>query len=278
MHRILIFAAAIFAAALFAPAAQASTVEVGKADAVSDQGLIYRAAPGEANDLTIVTDGAIDLTRWIVSDHGATVTPGAGCAAIDAHTASCPLPSATNTHVDVDLGDGNDVATLALACGTAQSRLDLPCHELPGVNIHGGDGDDVIFGSDASRSNVFGDGGDDHLFAGEKGSFLFGGDGNDTLTGVNGPDALSGDAGDDRLDGHAGDDGLSGGSGDDDVHGGYGFDSLDGNEGRDRLVGGFGDDTFAADDGEADQVFGSRGRDVGEFDRHDSVRSVERRL
>ncbi|WP_374445170.1 right-handed parallel beta-helix repeat-containing protein, partial [Stella sp.] len=63
--------------------------------------------------------------------------------------------------------------------------------------LHGGQGDDELYGHDKPGGAQTVDGGDDHLF---------GGQGNDSLYGGNGADRLSGDLGSDRLDGGEGTD------------------------------------------------------------------------
>src|SRR5881397_2952547 len=84
-------------------AAQAATVY---------SGVLYRAAPGEVNDVT-VTFERLDQSFegngiFRVTDRGAPLTAGGDCASVDAHTASCP----GNIHgrVEIDLGDRDDRA------------------------------------------------------------------------------------------------------------------------------------------------------------------------
>lgn len=237
--------------------------------------LVYRAAPGEANDVTITTNGAYAFVGWLVSDTGAPLTAGARCTALDAHTASCPFTeSEINIAVDVDLGDLNDYASVAGACGAEENEEDFPC---AGVTVNGGSGLDIVFGSDAAPSTLYGGEGDDHLLAGERGAVLDGGPGDDWLIGAAGRDRLLGRAGDDRLDGHAGNDVARGGDDADRISGGWGHDIISGGPGRDDLRGGPRDDTIYARDGYRDDVNGGMGRDQAGIDRgRDRVRSIER--
>jgi hemolysin type calcium-binding protein len=84
--------------------------------------LTYQAAPGEANRLTV--QAAPDGRVWSFRDAGATVQPGANCAAADAG-ATCTAPSIGalpfNGNVIVDLGDQSDVADVS----SAHSGIDL---------------------------------------------------------------------------------------------------------------------------------------------------------
>ena len=94
--------------------------------------------------------------------------------------------------------------------------------------------------------DVYGNGGDDRLYASPDGGALYGATGNDVLRG--GP-------GRDRLDGDSGDDVLSGGAGADALDGGYGRNVVTGGPGRDRIdVQGNGHDVIRARDGGRDDV------------------------
>jgi Ca2+-binding RTX toxin-like protein len=91
-----------------------------------------------------------------------------------------------------------------------------------GVNLKGGDGDDVLTGGTAV-DQIDGEAGNDSIAGGAGGDVLVGGDGNDFLSGGDGGDTLNGSAGDDQLDGGAGNDTMTGGAGADLVDGGVGF-------------------------------------------------------
>ncbi|GBD42104.1 Leukotoxin [bacterium HR39] len=125
-----------------------------------------------------------------------------------------------------------------------------------GGAVSGGEGDDVVVGSDRADTIaghggddvIDGAGGDDVLYGGEGADHVSGGEGNDVLAGDGGNDVLAGDAGNDRLEGGPGDDRLEGGAGDDLAFGDEGPDVLDGGSGSDVLHGGPGDDAFGLDD------------------------------
>ena len=127
----------------------------------------------------------------------------------------------------------------------------------------GGDGDDLIYGSEggdtvsagAGRDRVYGNGGIDTIGGGSGDDTLDGGAGSDTISGDGGADLLVGGAGDDILfaftSGGTGDDGAINyvygdfgtagnepGSGDDTLHGGIGNDQLFGDSGTNTINGG----------------------------------------
>ena len=169
-----IAAAALACVACAAPA-QAATVETfddWNQDAFySRDSVVYTAAPGEANDLSItVIDG-----RYVVNDPGAAIQAGTGCRVTDAerHRAECDLAEVTGA--TVDLGDGDDRALLKLPTRG-------PRRGTPSVTVEGGSGADRIEGGDAA---------DD----------LRGGDGDDVLLGLANGDDLDGGEGSDRIEG-----------------------------------------------------------------------------
>jgi Ca2+-binding RTX toxin-like protein len=99
------------------------------------------------------------------------------------------------------------------------------------------------------RIVVYGLAGNDKITVSPKvliGVDLYGGDGNDVLTAGGGNDRVFGEAGDDRLKGVAGNDVLVGGSGNDVADGGAGNDVVIGGEGTDKVAGGLGDDLLIA--------------------------------
>ncbi|HJU99037.1 MAG TPA: Ig-like domain-containing protein [Burkholderiaceae bacterium] len=97
-----------------------------------------------------------------------------------------------------------------------------------GVNLVGGNGNDVLSGNTTNNAE----------------DVLQGGNGNDTLSGYGGTDALYGGNGDDRLAGGAGIDYLYGDLGNDTLDGGTEGDYLFGGKGNDTLTGGGGADKF----------------------------------
>jgi RTX calcium-binding nonapeptide repeat (4 copies) len=112
--------------------------------------LRYVAAPGEANRLTAVEsrDGRV----WTFREAGATVQPGANCAAGGEGSIACTAPSTVaaplTSYVVVDLGDGDDVVEVSAAhsgvgdllAGAGNDRLRV---RSGFVNASMGAGDDV---------------------------------------------------------------------------------------------------------------------------------------
>ena len=233
--------------------------------------VIYDAAPGEVNVVTVGEDAARAI---VVTETGAPLTAGDGCNAQAPGTVVCPvvrvgLPAFQG--IWVRLGDGDDQLTAGAA-----------------LNGYGGAGNDVLTGS----GSLSGEAGDDLLTGGERADELRGGEGADRLSGGAGDDILHDEAGDDALDGGDGKDTLTvysdrgffvdlaagvaaegaqrdtvtafervlggdgpdtlfgsergeelrGGPGADVIDGRGGDDAIDGGTGRDRLRGGDGDD------------------------------------
>jgi Ca2+-binding RTX toxin-like protein len=281
--------------------AKAATVEVN--ESFGDEGtlveLIYSAAPGEANRLTLsqgTPAGAVP--RIVVRDSGASVTAGDGCTATGPGEAVCRMPvGAFDNGVTAALGDGADVAD-ARAVRTAKALLE------------GGTGPDELNGSRSRVNALFGDtiaglrqGGADVLRGGRRNDFLLGGPRDDMLDGRGGRDEASyrdersrvfatlvlgraeapahtdsltaiesvegGDGGDtlignaraNTLTGEGGKDELRGNAGDDRLVGGGGGGVFTGGGSEDdTMVGGLGDDALFGERG-ADRMFGRRGRD-----------------
>lgn len=115
---------------------------------------------------------------------------------------------------------------------------------LFGDTIHGGAGNDILYGNGGQDTLTGGDG-DDKLYGGADQDFLSGGAGDDLLDGGDGNDELRDDAGDNILLGGAGDDRLftgpgttgrqEGGAGDDQLNG-YGGVDLFGGDGNDQIT------------------------------------------
>src|SRR5918995_211976 len=182
----------------------------------------FQGAPGEANRVSVSRAGG-DL---VVRDDGTVLTPEAPCAAVDEHSARCPVTEGSyGLHgFGALLGDGDD--TLAIA---GDMRVE--------TELSGGDGKDVIEGSDGNDA-IDGGSGDDRLLGrgghdelsyatrtapvtvdlaretgGEAGE-TDGVGGFEVLVGGRGADVLRGAAGDEVLDGGAGGDVLAGPGGD----------------------------------------------------------------
>lgn len=161
--------------------------------------------------------------------------------------------------IQINGESGNDTINLAAAnrVGTLLIRAD------------GGDGNDMLTGSDFSES-LIGGAGDDMVVAGAGDDLLEGGDGNDVLNGGLGNDSSAGGAGNDELIGGDGNDSLIGDSGDDIVNGDAGNDVLQGNFGNDFLNGSTGNDSISGGLG-ADAVVGGAGKDTLDGGHNDDI-------
>jgi RTX calcium-binding nonapeptide repeat (4 copies) len=161
--------------------------------------LIYAAEPGEANQVSFSADGAAVVIR----DAGASITAGTGCVQLAAQEVSCAAtPAGASSHVQVDLGDGDDRAVMGRVYAI---RWD----------VGGGVGDDTLDASAAAGRPTWaialgGGPGSDRLVGSEgRDDGLFGGPGADRIEGRGGDDALEGDGAtvnDDVLNGGAGSD------------------------------------------------------------------------
>lgn len=164
--------------------------------------LIYAAEPGEANQVSFASAGAVVVIR----DAGASITAGAGCMQLAAQEVSCAAtPASASFHVQVDLGDGDDRAVIGRVNAI---RWD----------VGGGVGDDTLDASAAAGRPT-------------QAIALGGGPGSDRLVGSEGPDdGLFGGPGSDRIEGRGGDDALAGDGAtvnDDVLNGGAGSDGVD---------------------------------------------------
>ncbi|MCA1679983.1 MAG: hypothetical protein LC777_14090 [Actinobacteria bacterium] len=256
--------------------------------------MVFTAAPGEANDLSIVITADVDApgrparSRYLVRDrHFTPMQAGAGCERVEQYAVACTA----ETLGPVELGDLGDRITSPMGGGdTVSGGAGDDVLDVAGVGeANGGKGDDVVI-----ARNGNGGLGDDVLLAGDGGGgeggpgndvlrcFQFacnlnGGAGNDQLIGIDGP-------GMDTLSGGGGRDFLSGRGGNDDLFGGPGNDRLRGGAGKDVLRGGAGDDTLESRElrslGERtakdDVNCGAGRRDRAVVDRRDEVTRCER--
>ena len=288
---------AVVALLVLCASAQAGTIEVrfhhtqalppepkgGSPGSISVYRLTYTAAAGEANDLTITgATGTIVSSPLGVrmSDAGAPLSAGQGCAAQGAEVVCTVSGAATIERFDYDTGDGNDKVRMVSTSGNVQLgpggdslTADLANPQAaPAINADGGAGADT-FGANVSgalrvmyttratpvTATLDGEANDgeagegDQLGAGVGG--VDGGSAPDTITGGPSNDTLRGGPGDDTISGLAGDDSLSGEAGDD------------------RLEGGEGAEIFAAEPG-ADLVHGGPGEDSIRYFRVDDKRPV----
>jgi hypothetical protein len=169
--------------------------------------LVLRAAPGEANDITLSGE---DAPRLSISDGTTYTFPADRCEQSDPQYAiRCDLPASAT--VRLELGDGDD-------------RL-VVNHTVPKglvVVADGGAGrDDLKAIDDAARNTFSGGDGDDVLRSEGGGDTLRGGAGNDQLLGNGGADVLEGGDGSDKLTGDA-----CGTPAADVLDGGAGYDTL----------------------------------------------------
>ena len=128
-------------------------------------------------------------------------------------------PTVANTRLVQVFGqEGNDTISLDETNGA-----------LPGANLFGGSGNDVLTGG-SGNDQLFGQADNDILLGKGGNDLLFGGDGNDSLTGGAGDDQVFGQAGDDRMVWNPGDgtDLNEGGDGTDttEVNGGNGAETF----------------------------------------------------
>jgi hypothetical protein len=236
--------AALLVLAVAAPS-RASMVEVvGGSEAVR-----YAAAPGERNDVTFHEIEDSFPTGFLVTDPGAEVAAGAGCVAVDEHSAACVADSGAMYHLKADLGDEDDILRPA--------GFNL-------VDADGGPGDDVLLGG-TWDDRLDGGGGTDELRGGEGDDVLGDGDRD-----VAGPDA-------DVLDGGPGRDGIdysartrpvvvdlsdrapAGSAGEGDTL--VAVENVQGGAGDDRLTGDAGPNVFHPGGGD-DRIAGKGGPDV----------------
>jgi hypothetical protein len=185
---------------------------------ISGSTLVYTAAPGRTNDVTV----ALASGTYTVQDSAAGVNSGSGCAAAGAGVVTCPATGVRS--ITADGGDGND--RLVVTAGTP-------------ATLNGGPGDDVLAG-------------------GPKADVLQGGAGADAMGGGGGADQVSyagRTAGvvvdiDDVAD-DGGPEDASGGARDnvksdvENLNGGAGADSLTGSPAANVLAGGKGPDVLS---------------------------------
>ena len=251
--------AALSSATLVVPflgAAGASTAATATAGTVVVKGdtIIFTAADGAANHLTIADDknghialfeGPPDLNPITSSD----------CKQDGPREVDCNAQFVNR--IVLHLGDRDD-----------DVFTDIPWW-MPSASytIYGGRGDDTIGGN-----------------GGGYGDRLFGQAGNDRLRGYSGQDRLVGGPGDDELIGSGGDDVLRGGAdadfargskGSDTIFGGFGADTLDSGHGMDTLSGDQGADHLFSKDDYKDFLYGGAGADTAVRDAEDVAVGIE---
>lgn len=253
--------------ALVAPTG-ATASSVGLEGEGEGQHFVYRAAPGERNELSIKQAAVTTLF-----DPGARIDPGRACRRVATHRVRCTSPGPTYFAVEVRLGDRHDVSTstgnvsyVLLDGGDGGDSLTGgPSSDLIGggkgadrIDALGGDYDTLTYGGRAQRVSVtLGDGlrNDGGRLDGDRRDLIMnfenvaGGRGDDRLWGDQRPNVIDGRQGDDDIRGgdeadpNAGDY-LSGGPGDDSMLGGAGSETLIGGAGDDVMRGGSSYDFF----------------------------------
>jgi Ca2+-binding RTX toxin-like protein len=158
--------------------------------------------------------------------------------------------------------------------GVAQTH---PFANVNKIDIHGGDGDDIVIASATLTLGFYADGGNgnDRMIGGQGPDTFLGAAGKDVLYGGLGNDRLNGAGGNDKVLGEAGSDRLYGGDGNDYIDGGSSLDRMDLGNGLDTAFGGGGDDLFYAIDSTKDELYGASGRDTATVDSIDLRFSVE---
>jgi hypothetical protein len=287
MHNARRAACAIWLAALLACPAAATAASVVVETHCDRYGcresLVYSAAPGERNGVTVVQEGNLVTLR-----DTAGMEPATACEALDAFSARCTftLPSFQRS-ASFRLRDEAD-------------ELDARKLAIAGGLIGGGPGDDRLVGPDAGGARFVGGPGDDEMTGGPLPDRFESTrrDGSDTMAGGGPPPLLDADyfPGHDEvwytrsrpvrvlLDGRPNDgargehdnllsvEGVSTGAGDDVVIGTTGGEYMFGGAGRDLLRGGGGPDRLVGGDrelrrsdiplGSADRLEGGAGPDV----------------
>ena len=243
------------------------------------------------NDVTL----DIGTQVFTLTDTGAAVSAGVGCATVDSHEVTCTRPNlnleGTPPYYVLDGGAGDDHLTVTDSGALGFGNFAIAQDKLPEAvgAIYGGPGDDTLAGGDANEE----------LVGGSDADTISGGGGNDTVdysdhtddvtvsiggaahddggTEDGSGDTVAGDvenviggAGDDTLTGDGGPNTLIGGGGSDELHGGGGNDVLlglaalfndnPGPDGDDTLDGGAGTDLLFNSPG-ADTFSGGTGSD-----------------
>ncbi|MFI6204995.1 calcium-binding protein [Streptomyces sp. NPDC051041] len=240
-----------------------------------DQAIVYTAAPGQANKVTVdasASEGRTEIT-YVIDDE-VPIDAGDGCAHpddADRTKVSCTIatPESQDPYptLDVILGDGDD--TLAYRNATGQTyyhaRIELGdgndtathAGSTDGNTVSGGAGDDDL--TVGSAGVVYGDEGVDMIHAAD-GTIAQGGDGDDVIFSDGEGGSVDGGADDDVIHGGAGDQDLSGGDGSDTIYGEADDDRLYGGRGNDFLYGGTGNDVLYGNSGN-DTIYGNSGND-----------------
>jgi Ca2+-binding RTX toxin-like protein len=229
MHRLPLLLAAVVAATIALPCvAQGATLE--RYDGIPGT-MLLTGAPAETNLISVEDRPGSVLIR---DDAGPlNLKRALGCLRLDSNSARCFLAK----QVWLDLGDGNDVATIAtrrevaVNGGAGNDRYNAVATDAPSrVDFSGGFGVDVasyFFATEGVHVGV-----DGMPFDGRPGD-------NDridrtveTVFGSQHADVLTGTQRDQQLHGFEGDDQIAGGAGQDVLDGGGGNDRIDARDGE----------------------------------------------
>jgi Ca2+-binding RTX toxin-like protein len=206
--------------------------------------LIYEQTQSGTNSrLTVRTEAQ----AFVVHD-GAGLTAGEGCTQVDSHRVRCAY--STTPRLRLDLGDGNDVVSIAIDTAVAYDFSYIVGGAGQDTLTGGHGGDFFVDGTDGLDTDTFDGGpnptgssdqvnysaitssGVDVTLDGVANDGRAGEDDNvlniEAITGSSRPDTLTGNDERNILSGDAGDDLLRGLGGDDVLFGGTGFDTLDG--------------------------------------------------
>lgn len=161
-------------------------------------------------------------------------------------------------------GQGDRLTSIENITGSDhQDQIVLNAATAVDNTVNAGDGDDRIRSRDGGTDNLYGEDGNDNIFAGTSSGTLDGGNGSDNLFGGSGVNIINGGDDDSRdaLFGGSGNDILNGGGGNDALRGNTGDDLLNGGDGTDNLQGGNQNDTLNGDGG-VDILDGGSGNDI----------------
>ncbi|MFG1666309.1 calcium-binding protein [Streptomyces sp. Y7] len=261
------------------PAMAGAAVPSATVTGGSGRSIVYTAAAGQTNQVTVRATAADGLARitYVIDDVvPIAIAPGdEDCAHPD--SADRTKVTCTETTLEsqdpyatlsVNLGDGNDTLTYDNVTDQAYyfAGIDLgPGKDgythaggVDGNEIRGGSGNDTVRLGTAGNA-IAGDG-NDTVYGGES-SIVLGQGGVDTIHLLGDESDADGGAGNDLLYGAAGRQRLNGGDGNDTVRAGAGSDFLYGGPGADILYGNSGDDTIYGNSGN-DKLYGGPGRDT----------------
>lgn len=188
--------------------------------------------------------------------------------------AAAPLViNGTAGHDVIEIGQ-SATAYVVTVNGVASAHV---LADVSNINVHCGDGDDVVIAAPTLLLGFYADGGNGN-------DALIGGEGADTFLGAAGKDVLYGGPNNDRLNGAGGNDKVLGEAGADRIYGGAGNDYMDGGSSNDRIYlhsgldtafGSGGNDVFYAIDRMNDELYGGSGDDTATCDVSDLRASIE---